>query len=76
MTVRELDEIMILWWPWIVRRLKRHRDTSWRLGFALSITKAWRCTEWHPSGKQAQAVRELDAEFRAANAPEDDRIRR
>ena len=64
MTDRELDEIMIVWWPRVIRQLKTRGDKTWRRGFALSIAGHLKRPEWRPSNKQTRLIRVLLSEFK------------
>lgn len=69
MTDRELDEIMIFWWPKVLRRAMAGSD-DWLKSFARSIARHGKRAKWHPSEKQAYLMRKLVADL--DNAPEPD----
>ena len=61
MTDNELDEIMLLHWPTVMRRAMAEGD-DWLKGFVKSIARHAKRPSWHPSVKQAQIMRRLVAE--------------
>jgi len=61
MTNTELDEIMILHWPAVMRRAMAEGD-AWLKGFVKSIGRHAKRPSWHPSSKQAHIMRRLVAE--------------
>lgn len=64
MTDQELDEIMILRWPGVVRRIMADLDASeFTKGFARSISKFGKKPDWHPSKKQERLMRTLLTEY-------------
>ena len=69
MTDRELDEIMIFWWPKVLRRAMAGSD-EWLKSFARSIARHGKRASWHPSPKQAHIMRQLVADLNAAPEPE------
>lgn len=75
MTDRELDEIMIFWWPKVLRRAMAGSD-EWLKSFARSIARHGKRAKWHPSEKQAYLMRKLIADAAAAPEPELDLIDR
>lgn len=62
MTDRELDEIMIFWWPKVLRRAMAGSD-EWLKSFARSIARHGKRANWHPSEKQAYLMRKLVADL-------------
>ncbi len=75
MTDRELDEIMIHWWPRVLRRAMAGND-EWIKSFARSIARHGKCPNWHPSERQAFHMRKLVADLDTAPEPELDLIER
>lgn len=69
MTDRELDEIMLIRWPPLVRRVRLEAADAWTKGFVLSIARHSRRPNWRPSPKQAHIMRRLLADF-ARHEPE------
>lgn len=69
MTDRELDEIMIFWWPKVLRYAMAGSD-DWVKSFARSIARHGKRTSWHPSPKQASIMRQLIADLNTAPATE------
>lgn len=69
MTDRELDEIMIFWWPKVLRRAMAGSD-DWLKSFARSIARHGKRAAWRPSEKQASLMRRLVAELGTAAEPE------
>ncbi|MBT9385635.1 hypothetical protein KM176_17320 [Pseudooceanicola sp. CBS1P-1] len=68
MTEAELDEIMTLRWPVIVRRVLASENDAWLKGFVLSIARNGKRRSWHPSTKQEQIMRRLIAEQHSPTA--------
>lgn len=62
MTDRELDEIMIFFWPQVLRRAMAGTD-EWLKSFARSIARHGKRASWHPSPKQAYLMRKLVADL-------------
>lgn len=75
MTDRELDEIMIYWWPKVLRRAMTGSD-EWAKGFARSIASHGKRASWHPSPKQAFLMRKMVADVQSAAEPQLDLIER
>lgn len=63
MNSRELDEMMTLDWPKVIRRAMREGD-DWARGFALSIARHAKQPSWRPSPKQAALMRSMVTEAR------------
>ena len=68
MTDRELDEILILRWPIVMRRVMADGSDEWLKGFVRSIAKHGKRAAWRPSVKQEQIMRRLVSEL--GTAPE------
>ena len=69
MTDLELDEILTLHWPRVIRRAMRDGD-EWARGFARSIARHGKRRSWRPSPKQAHIMRRMVSEL--ATAPGDE----
>lgn len=69
MTDLELDEILTLHWPRVIRRAMRDGD-EWARGFAKSIARHGKRRSWRPSPKQAHIMRRMVSELAAA--PDDE----
>lgn len=69
MTDDELDEIMIFWWPRVLRRAMAGTD-EWLKSFARSIARHGKRASWRPSEKQAYLMRKLVADLDRAPDPE------
>lgn len=65
MTDLELDEIMIFWWPKVLRRAMADSD-EWGKAFAMSIARHGKRPSWRPSAKQAHFMRKLVAGLQVA----------
>ncbi len=68
MTEQELDEIMTVRWPSVVRRVMADGSDEWVMGFVRSIARHGKRANWRPSKKQQQIMRRLVAEV--GTAPE------
>lgn len=69
MTDLELDEILTLHWPRVMRRAMRDGD-EWAQGFAKSIARHGKRPSWRPSPKQAHIMRRMINDL--ATAPDDE----
>ena len=69
MTDHELDEIIIFWWPKVLRRAMAGND-EWLKSFARSIARNGKRPAWSPSEKQAQLMRKIVAELNTAPEPD------
>ncbi|KPN62095.1 hypothetical protein SAMN04488527_1296 [Aliiroseovarius crassostreae] len=69
MTDLELDEILTLHWPRVMRRAMRDGD-EWAQGFAKSIARHGKRQSWRPSPKQAHIMRRMINDL--ATAPDDE----
>lgn len=67
MTELELDEILTVHWPGVLRRVMVEGD-DWAKGFAKSIARNGKRPAWRPTAKQAWIMRRLVAEL--GTAPE------
>lgn len=76
MTDRELDEILTLRWPMVVRRVMADGTDDWLQGFVRSIARHGKRATWRPSGKQEQIMRRLVSELGTAPEPDIELIER
>lgn len=75
MTDLELDEILTLKWPMVVRRVMGDASTAGFVrSFALSIARHARRPAWHPTPKQERIMRQMLGEFTGAQGPEPELI--
>lgn len=74
MTPRELDEILTLHWPRVVRRVMAEGGDEWLQGFAKSIARHGKRASWRPSDKQEALMRRLVSELGTAPAHDRDLI--
>lgn len=65
MTAQELDEIMEMHWPIVLRATMRGTD-EWLKGFVRSIAKHAKKASWRPTAKQEQIMRRLVSELSTA----------
>ena len=63
MTDRELDEILIIYWPRVLRRVMAPDGDEWARGFARSIARQSKRRDWKPSPKQAWIMRRMVQEL-------------
>ena len=68
MTEQELDEILTLRWPAVVRQVMADDSDEWLKGFVRSIARQGKRKTWKPSKRQASIMRRLVAEQRAESA--------
>ncbi len=68
MTDRELDELLTIRWPMVMRRVMADGTDEWLKGFVRSIAKHGKRASWRPSTKQEQIMRRLVTEL--GTAPE------
>ncbi|MDD9745512.1 MULTISPECIES: hypothetical protein [Marinovum] len=61
MTERELDEILTLRWPLVMRAAMAGTD-DWLKGFVRSIARQGKRAAWKPTYRQEQIMRRLVAE--------------
>lgn len=62
MAGEELDQILTLRWPAVVRRVMAEDVEDWIKGFVRSIAKHGKRPGWTPSPKQEALMRQLLAE--------------
>ncbi len=65
MTELELDEILTVHWPGVLRRVMVEGD-EWAKGFTKSIARNGKRPAWRPTPKQAWIMRRLVAELGTA----------
>ena len=63
MTEYELDEILTLYWPRVLRQVMAPEGNEWERGFALSIARAGKRPGWRPTPKQESIMRRMVAEL-------------
>ncbi len=68
MTEQELDEIMTVRWPLVMRRVMADGD-DWAKGFAKSIARHGKRPTWRPTSKQAWIMRRMVAELGTTPEP-------
>lgn len=66
MTALELDQILTLDWPPLVRKVMAGDADGWTKSFVLSIARHGKRPNWHPSPKQASLMRRLVADHKSA----------
>ena len=66
MNVHTLDELVFHWRAVIARA-----DSDWAKSFALSIQKACKRRDWHPSPKQLALMQRMVADLFAHNGDDD-----
>ena len=64
MTERELDQILTLEWPRVIRAVMAEDQDEWLKGFVLSIARQGKRQSWTPSPKQAALMRQMLNELR------------
>jgi len=67
MTEQELDEILMVRWPSVLRRVMAGGD-EWAKGFARSIARHGKRPKWRPTPKQEWIMRRMVSEL--GTAPE------
>ncbi|SIT81862.1 hypothetical protein [Pontibaca methylaminivorans] len=63
MTGYELDEIMTVRWPLIMRRVMADGSDKWLMGFVRSIARHAKRPSWRPTPRQEQVMRRLVVEM-------------
>ena len=63
MTDLELDEILTVRWPLVVRRVMAEGSDDWLKGFVRSIARHAKRRAWRPTAKQESIMRRLVAEL-------------
>lgn len=77
MTDLELDEILTLRWPGVVRRVMADMSADeFARGFARSISRHGKRLGWHPSHKQERIMRQMLDQYSSAPEPEIELIER
>ena len=70
MTDIELDELLTIRWPMVLRRVMADSSDEWLKGFVRSIARHGKRASWRPTAKQEQIMRRLVSEL--GTAPERD----
>lgn len=71
MTDLELDEILTLRWPVVMRRVMGDaRTEGFVRSFARSIARHGKRPAWHPTPKQERIMRQMLDEFASPPAPD------
>lgn len=78
MTDLELDRILTLEWPTVLRRIMADVNADdFTKGFARSISRHGKKPDWHPTEKQERIMRSLMADYRSSQPePEPDLLER
>lgn len=77
MTDLELDKILTLEWPAVVRRVMGDVNTEgFARGFALSIARHGKRPAWRPTPKQEYLMKQFLRDYSGATEPELDLIDR
>ena len=77
MTDLELDEILTLRWPVVMRRVMGDvRTDGFVRGFVRSIARHGKRPAWHPTPKQERIMREMLDQFAGPAEPEPELIER
>ena len=63
MTEQELDEILTIYWPRVLRRVMAPGGDEWARGFAKSIARHGKRQNWRSSPKQAWIMRRMVQEL-------------
>lgn len=74
MNEQELDEILTVHWPAVVRRVMADDADDWLKGFVRSIARHGKRKSWTPSAKQEALMRKLLAEQHQPRSPQLDLI--
>ncbi|WP_320176719.1 hypothetical protein [Roseovarius pacificus] len=69
MSPNELDEILTVHWPRVLRRVMADNSDEWAKGFAKSIARNGKRLSWRPTQKQELIMRRMVAEL--GTAPEE-----
>lgn len=67
MTDHELDEILTVHWPIVMRRVMADGADDWLKGFVRSIARQGKRRNWRPTPKQAFIMRQLVNDVRLAS---------
>lgn len=76
MTPLELDVILTVHWPRVLRRVMHDGSDDWAKGFAKSIARHGKRPGWHPTPKQVWIMRKMVAELGTASNTELELIER
>lgn len=63
MTDQDLDELLTLHWPSVIRHVMAENSDEWIKGFVRSIARHAKRPTWRPSIKQEQIMRRLVADL-------------
>lgn len=75
MTSLELDMILTLEWPRVLRSIMGDSEASdFSKSFARSIARHGKRQAWHPSAKQQRLMRDLLSQYGSSPEPEFDLI--
>ena len=66
----ELDEILTLRWPAVIRQTMADGSDDWLKGFVRSIAKHGKRPSWRPTAKQEALMRRLLAEVKTQKEPD------
>jgi hypothetical protein len=75
-TEAELDEIMTVHWPRLLRRVMADGSDEWAKGFVKSIARHGKRPGWRPTQKQAWIMRRMIAELGTEECEQMDMIER
>lgn len=67
MTDLELDEVLTIYWPRVVRQTMADGADDWLKGFVRSIARQGKRRNWRPTPKQAFIMRQLVNDVRRAS---------
>lgn len=71
MTDRELDELLTLRWPSVIRRVMGDaRTEGFVRSFTLAIARHGKRAAWHPTAKQERIMRQILHDFTGPPEPE------
>lgn len=76
MTDLELDEILTVRWPGILRQVMADGSDDWLKGFVRSIARHGKRRSWRPTHRQEQIMRRLVSEMGTAPSGDIDVIER
>lgn len=76
MTDLELDEVLTIYWPRVVRQTMADGADDWLKGFVRSIARQGKRRNWRPTPKQAFIMRQLVNDVRQASGADDPVIER
>lgn len=76
MTDLELDEVLTIYWPRVIRQTMADGADDWLKGFVRSIARQGKRRNWRPTPKQAFIMRQLVNDVRRASNTDDSVIER